>query len=111
MRLDDVKRNYDRLAGSYDFWDRWVSGPFAGMHALRVQTVERLALEPGDSVLDIGCGTGLNLPLLVDAVGPTGRVVGLDYADGMLDQARRRVRENGWENVELVQGDAAVLRA
>lgn len=109
MRLEEVQRNYDRLAPFYDFWDRWLSQPIASMDDLRIQTVERLALRPGDQVLDIGCGTGLNLPLLVEAVGPTGRVVALDYSCGMLEQARARVREHGWENVELVQGDAATL--
>ncbi|MCB9662792.1 MAG: methyltransferase domain-containing protein [Alphaproteobacteria bacterium] len=109
MRLADVKRNYDRLAPIYDWADRWLVQPFAGIGQLRIATVERLQLEPGASVLDIGCGTGLNLPLLVEAVGPSGRVVGLDYSNGMLDQARSRVRERGWTNVELVQGDAAEL--
>ncbi len=109
MRLEDVARNYDWLAPFYDLGDRWLSRPFARIGALRAATVGRLDLQPGDSVLDIGCGTGLNLPLLVEAVGPTGRVVGLDYSDGMLDQARRRVQANEWQNVQLVQGDAAVL--
>ena len=109
MRLEDVAKNYDALARFYDLGDRWLSRPFARIGRLRVATVERLGLQAGDSVLDIGCGTGLNLPLLVGAVGPTGRVVGLDYSEGMLREARRRVEANGWSNVELVQGDAALL--
>lgn len=109
MKLADVQRNYDRLAGSYDFWDRWLSEPFAGIDELRARTVSKLALKPGDRVLDIGCGTGLNLPLLVEAVGPEGAVVGLDYSPGMLEKARERVAEAGWANVELVRGDAAIL--
>lgn len=109
MRLRDVKRNYNRLAPVYDWADRWFIQPLAGIDQLRRQTVDALGLQPGDTVLDIGCGTGLNLPLLVDAVGPTGRVIGLDYSDGMLEQARRRVVQQGWRNVELMQGDAAEL--
>lgn len=110
MKREDAARNYDRLARFYDFFDRWLSQPIAGIDALRDQTVARLELQPGDHVLDIGCGTGLNLGRLVKAVGPTGRVVGLDYSAGMLQQARARVQRQGWENVQLLRGDAAELK-
>lgn len=68
--------------------------------------VELLALRPGDRVLDVGCGTGLSLGLLVAAVGPTGEVVGVDASPTMLTRARARVRRHGWANVRLVQADA-----
>ncbi len=109
MRLEDVAKNYDALARFYDLGDRWLSRPFARIGRLRTATVSCLGLKPGDSVLDVGCGTGLNLPLLVEAVGPTGRVVGLDFSEGMLREARQRVEANRWANVELVHGDAARL--
>ena len=110
MKREAASRNYDRLAPFYDFFDRCLSQPIAGLAALRDQTVARLELQPGDRVLDIGCGTGLNRGRLVDAVGPTGRVVGLDYSAGMLRQARARVLRERWENVELLRGDAAELK-
>src|SRR5690606_26305212 len=50
-----------------------------------------------------------NFPLLVKAVGPRGRVIGLDCSAGMLAQAERRVARHGWRNVELVHGDAVDL--
>ena len=110
MRLDEVQRNYDRLARRYDSLNRLVFDRLLGLEAWRARTVEQLRLGEGQAVLDIACGTGLNLPLLRAAVGHEGRVVGLDYSEGMLGEARRRVDEAGWENVELVQGDAALLQ-
>lgn len=75
----------------------------------RLAAVEALRLAPGMRVLDLGCGTGLNLPLLVDAVGATGQVVGVDASAEMLDQVKRRADQHGWDNVELVQADAATV--
>ncbi|MCB9797212.1 MAG: methyltransferase domain-containing protein [Alphaproteobacteria bacterium] len=109
MKLADVTKNYDRLSGSYDLWSRWLVDPLTDLPALRERAVQSLGLTPGARVLDIGCGTGLNLPLLASRVGPGGRVVGLDYSPGMLEQARRRAAREGWTQVELVQGDAAEL--
>lgn len=63
--------------------------------AYRQRAVEALNLQQGDTVVEIGCGTGLNFSLLHQAVGPTGRVIGVDLTDAMLAQARQRVAENG----------------
>lgn len=74
--------------------------------AARKRAVSALRLPRGGIVVEIGCGTGLNFSLLQKAVGPTGKIIGVDLTDAMLDQARRRVEKNEWSNVELVQGDA-----
>jgi demethylmenaquinone methyltransferase/2-methoxy-6-polyprenyl-1,4-benzoquinol methylase len=58
-------------------------------------------------VIDMACGTGLNFPLLQKAVGPDGRIVGVDLTDAMLARAQDRIEANGWSNVSLVQADAA----
>jgi ubiquinone/menaquinone biosynthesis C-methylase UbiE len=81
----------------------------AGFHhwAYRKRAVESLALCRGDTVVDIGCGTGLNFSLLQARVGPSGRIIGVDLTDAMLDQAADRVAANNWSNVELVKSDAA----
>ncbi len=75
--------------------------------AYRKKAIAALGLRKGDTVLEIGCGTGLNFPYLQKAVGPEGKIIGLDLTDRMLDQARARVEEKGWSNVELIQADAA----
>ncbi len=87
---------YRRRAAGYDD----TCGPTS---PIRVAAVERLALVPGDRVLDVGCGTGLSFELLRDRVGPTGRVVGVDQSPEMIALARRRVDSAGWDDVEVVE--------
>lgn len=74
---------------------------------LRQETIDALHLQPGQTVLDVGCGTGRNFPLILEKIGPAGKLVGVDYTTDMLARAQERVEREGWENVELIQGDAA----
>lgn len=74
----------------------------------RERAIELLGLTSGDRVLDVGCGTGLNFPLLRERIGPTGRIVGVDASEAMLAQARKRSRS--WSDVTLVEGDAGDLQ-
>jgi demethylmenaquinone methyltransferase/2-methoxy-6-polyprenyl-1,4-benzoquinol methylase len=73
----------------------------------RKMTVKALELSKGDFVVELGCGTGLNFALILDAIGSEGKLIGVDITDKMLDQCRIRIKENGWNNVELVQSDFA----
>lgn len=73
--------------------------------AYRRQAVAKLELEAGNTVVELGCGTGLNFPLLREAVGPQGRIIGVDMTPAMLDVARARVQSRGWDNVDLVETD------
>lgn len=72
----------------------------------RRQAVEALGVQRGDTVVEIGCGTGLNFELIEHAIGPDGRLVGVDLTDAMLAQASHRVRTAGWSNVTLIHADA-----
>jgi ubiquinone/menaquinone biosynthesis C-methylase UbiE len=92
---------YRRRARGYDH-----SG-LSSFKKWRKEAVQRLELKPGNIVVDLGCGTGLNFEPLQQAVGPGGKIIGVDLTGAMLDQARRRIAQHGWQNVELVQGDAA----
>lgn len=98
---------YRSRANQYDLSARLF--PLVGFRqgAYRSRAIQALHLQPGDTVVDIGCGTGLNFPLLRQAVGPMGKVVGVDLTDAMLDQAGKRIAAQRWKNVELVQSDAA----
>jgi len=98
-----VRRRYDRLASIYVFFE-WL---FWLPRGIRPRAVERLNLKPGDRVLEVGCGTGRNLVFLSRAVGPDGRVYGVDISEGMLAKAREACEKNGCTNVRLIQSDAA----
>lgn len=76
---------------------------------LRRETIRTLQLQPGQAVLEIACGTGRNFPLIMEQIGPTGTLVGVDYTPAMLAQAQARVQRYGWQNVQLVRSDAAQL--
>lgn len=72
--------------------------------------LDALALQPGESVLDIGCGFGSTSIDAARAVGEHGRVVGVDVSPAMVQRAEERVRELGLRNVSFVLGDAQVHR-
>ena len=63
-----------------------------------------LALEPGQTVLDLGSGGGIDVLLSAKRVGPTGKVYGLDMTDEMLGLARENQRKAGATNVEFLKG-------
>jgi ubiquinone/menaquinone biosynthesis C-methylase UbiE len=98
---------YRKKARHYDITSRLYPAPGYPQRTQRLRAVRALGLRPGDTVIDLACGTGLNFPLLQQAVGPGGQVVGVDLTDAMLAQAQDQVKANGWSNVSLVQADAA----
>jgi ubiquinone/menaquinone biosynthesis C-methylase UbiE len=103
--LPQVTRRYDRTAR----WYRAVEITILLPHRLRKKAVQRLDLEPGATVLEIGCGTGRNLPLLCDAAGEEGQVIGVDASSGMLARAQQSVMRHRQQNVRLLHQDAAEL--
>ncbi len=102
---DEIIEIYRRRAANYNWTaNLYYLFGFREYHYRRL-AVSRLELSPGNKVLELGCGTGLNLKYLRDAVGSSGSVIGLDLTDSMLDRARERVQKKGWSNITLVRGD------
>ena len=66
-----------------------------------------LALQAGERVLEVGCGSGVFLPMLAEAVGESGKVIGLDRAPAFVEQARQRTHETKW--IQVDEGDAYAL--
>lgn len=99
-----------RYRSSARFYDL-ISAEWPVYRAGRPAAIDLLALRPGDRVLDIGCGTGLNFPHLQRRIGPTGSITAVDASPQMLRQAQRRAGSAGWDNVRLIEADATALQA
>jgi phosphatidylethanolamine/phosphatidyl-N-methylethanolamine N-methyltransferase len=97
---DFVEGVYDKLAKVYDF----VFGPT--LHPGRVEAITRMSIAPDARVLEVGVGTGINLPLYPrDA-----QITGIDFSASMLEKARERMWKKELGNVRLLQMDAADLK-
>lgn len=92
--------NYGRLAQGYDGTSKRIEG-------LRLRAVCTLNLQAGETVLDVACGTGATLPMLAAAVGPNGRVIGVEMSPEMVLVARRRVQAAGLQSAVQVIESAA----
>ena len=98
---------FDRIAGVYDLMNTVMT---AGMHhRWRERATDRAELVPGDTALDLCCGTGDLALALARRVGPEGSVVGCDFSERMLDLARRKAAERGASQVRFEWADALEL--
>lgn len=96
---DFVARVYEKLAIVYDV----VFGPT--LHPGRLEAIRKMDIRPGDSVLEVGVGTGINLPLYP----PSCAITGVDLSEPMLDKARDRIFEQRLRNCRVVEMDAAAM--
>jgi phosphatidylethanolamine/phosphatidyl-N-methylethanolamine N-methyltransferase len=94
-----VQRAYEFYAPVYDFIFDWIFSPG------RAAAAKQLDLQRSDSVLEVGIGTGLNLPLYP----ATTRLTGIDLSQEMLDKAVERVQSLAMPNVTLKVMDATSL--
>jgi len=102
-----IEHTYQNWAKVYD----WLTPIYilGNEKRLRRETIGSLRLQPGQTVLDIACGTGRNFPLILEKIGASGKLIGVDYTSAMLARAQERVNREGWLNVELIQSDAALI--
>ena len=107
LSRQEIEVMYQSGAKHYDFTTILFKLIGLRMKAYRSLAIKKLSLQRGDCVIELGCGTGLNFPFLMEQIGPEGRLIGVDLTPGMLDIARVRVERSGWKNVELIQSDIA----
>ena len=97
---DFVTRVYQNLTAVYD----WTYGPT--LHPGRVQALQRMSIRPGERVLEVGVGTGINTSLYPRDCA----VTGIDLTGSMLEKARDRIERKGISNVRLLEMDAADMK-
>jgi phosphatidylethanolamine/phosphatidyl-N-methylethanolamine N-methyltransferase len=97
---DFVEGVYDKLAKVYDV----IFGPT--LHPGRIQAIQRMNIQPGERVLEVGVGTGINLALYPREAA----VTGIDFSSSMLEKARERAARKDAAPVRLLQMDAADLK-
>ncbi|MFC1948199.1 class I SAM-dependent methyltransferase [Chloroflexota bacterium] len=101
---EQARRFYDRMSGTYDY----ISEPFERNYAF--QALELLSVKEGESILEIGFGTGHCLKKIAASAGETGKAYGVDISPGMLRVTKRRLEKAQLLNrVELHCGDASSL--
>jgi phosphatidylethanolamine/phosphatidyl-N-methylethanolamine N-methyltransferase len=99
VESDFVERVYERLASVYDLF----FGPT--LHPGRLHARDRMVISPGDRILEVGVGTGINAALYPSHC----HITGIDLSTSMLDTARERVARQGLRNVRLLEMDAGNL--
>lgn len=101
---EETRAYYNKIAQIYDLMAE------ASERPMRLACLHKLAPKPGESVLEIGCGTGHSLVDIADAVGTNGKVYGLDISDKMVELAQDLIGKKGLaETVEVKRGDGTEL--
>ncbi|MCA9886244.1 MAG: methyltransferase domain-containing protein [Anaerolineae bacterium] len=98
---------YNIFSRVYDRMNDYPYGP------VRQQAINAIDLQPGDTVLDLFCGTGVNFEHLLPLIGDSGRIIAVDGSEGMLEKARARTAKQGWdpEQIQLYQQNLLELDA
>ncbi|KMY54618.1 MULTISPECIES: demethylmenaquinone methyltransferase [Bacillaceae] len=98
---------FEKISSNYDQMNSLIS--FQQHKRWRNNTMKKMNVQKKETALDVCCGTGDWTIALAQAVGPEGRVVGLDFSQNMLSVGKRKIEEFGLDQVEMIQGNAMEL--
>ncbi len=80
------------------------------LYFLRKKAINKLNLKPGNRVLDIACGTGLNFKHIEKIIRKKGEITAVDYTKEILDITKKLIKKNKWKNIKLIKADAASIK-
>ncbi|ADB61551.1 Methyltransferase type 11 [Haloterrigena turkmenica DSM 5511] len=106
---DEHAAHLERSRRVWDRWSDWYGTSESDFEPIREAAIDRLDLQRGDRVLEIGCGPGVNFERVRRDIGAEGELVAVDYSPGMLENARARIEAHGWENVRVLRADATTV--
>ena len=95
--------DYRAIAAQYDQATRRING-------VRRDAVGALNLEPDETVMDVGCGSGFSFGPILEAIGPSGRLLAFDHSPELLSIAESRIENAGWKNVVLRESTAEAIQ-
>ena len=107
--MQEVKNRYQNSAMNYEkciklYNDLWQIFGFR-YEQWRRKTIDALNLKEGHTVVDLGCGTGLNFFHLKKALGSSGCIIGVDISEEMLVMSKKKIKKNNWRNISLINSD------
>jgi len=97
---DFVNRVYEKLASVYDL----TFGPT--LHPGRVSAIQKMGIRPGDAVLEVGVGTGINVGMYPRSA----RITGIDLSSRMLARANKRIQDKSLQNCDVIEMDATKMQ-
>ena len=95
--------DYRAIAAKYDHATRLING-------VRRDAVAALKLQPGETVMDVGCGSGFSFGPILEAIGPYGTLLAFDHSPELLHIAESRIADAGWKNVVLLESTAEAVQ-
>lgn len=108
MKLKSQIKRFTKHASWYDIVTRYGSLGFDKF--FRKKVIENAGIKKSYVVADVACGTGLNFPFLIEAVGKEGKIYGIDVTAAMLDKAKQKITGNDWKNIELIHRDVSTWK-
>ncbi len=99
-----ISMYYDKFSTVYDIFS-----PKSYYHKARLEAVKRLQLKAGDVILNVPVGTGQNFEYFQHYLRNTGKVIGIDNSQGMLDKAQQKISKNNWNHIQLINQDVSKL--